>query len=49
MHISNNYSQADYLQLLETVTDHGYQDERMEEGREEQRNLLQSETESGGP
>ena len=42
-------SQAKENKLLETVTDHGYQDERMEEGREEQRNLLQSETESGGP
>ena len=33
---------------METVTDHGYHDEGMEEGREEQRNLLQSETESDG-
>ena len=36
------------LSRMETVTDHGGHDERMEEGREEQRNLLQSETESDG-
>ena len=36
------------LSRMETVTDHRNHDERMEEGREEQRNLLQSETESDG-
>ena len=37
------------LSRMETVTDHGGHDEGMEEGREEQRNLLRSETESDGP
>ena len=36
------------LSRMETVTDHGGHDEGMEEGREEQRNLLQSEPESDG-
>ena len=36
------------LSRMKTATDHGGHDERMEEGREEQRNLLQSEPESDG-